>query len=404
MSFRPNRTFVVAWLTPLLVTLAALALPASGLAAGTGAISGTVSAQGGGGLANIEVCAWSRAGNEEDWGCEVSGVGGTYKIPNLPEGEYVVEFWPGPQNYVWQYYGGTQEFGTATPVVVTGGTTKTGVDAALVKGAQVKGRVTAAATGLSAPEVEVCAFPTTDGSYRCALTDSTGNYTIIGLREGSYHVFFYPEGNGMGLLAQVWNNHEVIETGDVLVLAAEAVQTGINAALRPGGAITGTVRLAATGAPLAGVRVCLVESAFLESLGCLTSPASGGYRFYGLRNEAYKIVFSAEANDIEDPEAKVDAFPTQWWNGQATFAAATPIPVTPPGTVSGIDGSLGPPPAKPVVPTTPPASPPPVSKQVPTKPKPKVLKCRKGFAKRKVRGKAKCVRLHKAAKHKRHHK
>jgi hypothetical protein len=380
LSFRRNRTLVVAWLTPLLVALAALALPASGMAAGTGAISGTVTAQGGGGLANIEVCAWSRSGNEEHWGCEVSGVGGAYEIPNLPEDEYVVEFWPGPQNYVWQYYGGGQKFEAATPVVVTGGTTKTGINAALVKGAQVKGRVTAAATGASAPEVEVCAFPTTEGSYRCGLTDSTGNYTIVG------------------------NNHEVTESGDVLVLAAEAVQTGINAALRPGGAITGTVRLAATGAPLAGVRVCLVEAAFLESLGCLTSPASGAYRFYGLRNESYKIVFSAEANEIEDPEAKVDAYPTQWWNGQATFAAAIPIPITPPATVSGVDGSLGPPPATPVTPITPPTTTPPVSKQPTTKPKPKVLTCRKGFAKRKVRGKSKCVRLHKAPKHKRHHK
>jgi Carboxypeptidase regulatory-like domain len=402
LSARRNRTFVVAWLIPL-IALAALALPASGMAAGTGAISGTVTAQGGGGLANIEVCAWSLSGQEEDWGCELTGVGGTYEIPALPEDEYVVEFWPGGQNYVWQYYGGTQDFETATPVVVTGGVTKTGINAALVKGAQIKGRVTAAATGASAPGVEVCAIPTVDGSYRCAVTESTGNYTIVGLQEGSYRVYFYPEGNGMGLLAQVWNNHEVAEAGDVLSLAAEAIQTGINAALRPGGAITGTVRLAATGAPLAGVRVCLVESAFLESLGCLTSPASGGYRFYGLRNEAYKIVFSAEANEIEDPEAKVDAYPTQWWNGKATFAAATPIPVTPPGSVSGVDGSLGPPPAQPVIPTTPPA-PPPVSKQVTTKPKPKVLKCRKGFAKRKVRGKAKCVRLHKAAKHKRRHK
>ena len=339
MSSGRNPTRLAAWLIPLLVALPALALPASGMAAGTGAISGTVTGEGTGGLAGIEVCAYPSDGSKP--GCELSGVGGGYEITGLAEGEYVVEFWPGSQNYVWQFYAGTQDFEAATPVDVTAGTTKTGVDAVLEKGAQIKGRVTAAATGASAPGVEVCAFPSAgEGSFGCAVTESTGNYTIVGLAAGSYRVYFYPEGNGMGLLAQAWNNREVNEAGDLLSLAKGAVQTAVNAALRPGGAITGTVRLAATGAPLAGVRVCLVDAEFPESRGCLTSPASGGYRFFGLRNESYKIVFSAEPSEIEDEAPIVDAYPTQWWNGQSTFAAATSIAVTPPGTVSGIDGSL----------------------------------------------------------------
>jgi len=404
LSFRRNRTFV-AWLTPLLVALAALALPATGMAAGTGAISGTVTGEGAGGLAEIEVCAWPLGADEEEGECELSQAGGTYEIPELPEGEYVVEFWPGAQDYIWEYFGGTQEFSAATRVLVTGGATRSGVDAVLAKGAEIKGRVTAAATGGPAPEVEVCAVPTAGEGERCGLTESSGTYAIVGLASGTYHVYFYPEGNGMGLLAQVWNGHERGEAGDPLTLAAAAVRTGVDAALRPGGAITGTVRLAATEAPLAGVRVCLVEAEVAESLGCLTSPPSGGYRFFGLRDEAYKIVFSAEADEIEDPKPIVDAYPTEWWNGQPTFAAATPIPITPPGTVGNIDGSLGPPPAivVPTAPAAPTAPRAPVSKQPTKKQEPTAVKCRKGFVKRKVRGKAKCVRRHKA-KHKAHHK
>src|SRR4029077_4790735 len=148
---------------------------------------------------------------------------------------------------------------------------------------------------------------------------------------------------------------------------------------------------------------CLAEAAFAGSLGCLTSPPSGGYRFYGLPHESYKVVFSAEASEIEDPEPIADAYPTQWWNGAPTFATATSIPITPPATVSGVDGSLGP--AAVVPAPVAPVAPPPVvpkkraKKQVTPKTGPKVGRCRKGTVRRKVHGKARCVRRHKAARH-----
>lgn len=411
MSLRRNRTFVVTWLIPLLIGLAALALPASGEAAGTGSISGTVSGQGAGGLAGIEVCAWSRsedrATEEEDWGCTESGAGGSYTISGLPTDQYTVEFWPKEQNFVWQYYAGVQSWELATPVVVTEGASTSGINTTLAKGAQVKGRVTAAATGLPVSGVQVCAAQSPEGVPRCAFTDSSGNYTVNGLGAGTYRLYFFPEATGTGLLGQEWNGHELIETGEPFSIAAGSVNEHFDAALRPGGSITGTVRLAATGAPLPGVSVCLVEAAFPISLGCTTTSASGTYHFIGVWSGRFKAVFSAEPGEIqeeaEEEIAIVDSWPTQWWNGQSTFVAATPVQVTAPGAVSGIDAAFGPPPAI----TTPPAVAPvaPITTApVQVKKKRPATRCRKGLVKRKVRGKAKCVRLHKAAKHKHRHK
>lgn len=389
MSARRNRTFVAAWLIPLLIALAALALPASGLAALPGAISGTVTGEGAGGLSGVLVCAWEEEEGFEE--CAKSKPGGGYEITPLPAGEYVVEFWPGGQNFIKEFYDNTRKYEAATLVTVTAGATKSGIDAELEIGSMITGLVTAAATGQAAPEVRVCAFSTTDFLAECAKTDATGHYTIVGLEAGQYELEFDPVGNGQGLLWQLYPG--------LVTVPAKGTKSGVNQALPSGGQIRGTVRLAATGAPLGGVRVCLTEAEFLEQWACLTSPASGLYGFIGLPQGSYKVAFSAAGNEFPDPEPIVDAYPTQWWKGASAFATATAIAVTPPAIVDGVDAALGPPPVPPVtpvsvLPTTP----------VKTKPLTKPIKCRKGTVKRKVHGKTRCVRRHKAAKHKPPHK
>ena len=385
MSFRRNRTFVVAWLTPLLVALAALALPASGMAAEPGAIAGTVTGEGHGGLSGVEVCA------EEEFPCVKTNGSGEYELTGLEAGQYKIHFRPGElSNYVPQYYSGKSSWQTADLVTVVSGVTTPGIDATLEQGAMIKGVVTAAATGLPVAGVIVCAFGVSVELVRCAESNGAGSYSIVGLAGGQYEVEFFPEETGRDLVAAPYS------LGLVNVLP-KFETSEINQALVAGGQIAGTVRVAATGAPLAGVRVCISEAEFLERLGCITTPASGGYRFTGLWRESFKVVFSAAPGEFPDPKAIADPYPTQFWKGAATFATATPIAITPPAIVSGVDAALGPPPV--VLPPTPPVAP--VTKVVK---KPKPLVCRKGFVKRKFHRKARCVRRHKAAKHKRHHK
>jgi len=167
------------------------------------------------------------------------------------------------------------------------------------------------------------------------------------------------------------------------------------------------VRLASTGAPVAGVDVCVTEADLTWSLGCLKTPASGGYRFYGLWTGSFKVAFSPEASEFaegEQWEIAPDSFPTQWWNGKPYFETATPIGITFPGeVVGGIDGSLGP---GPVVspPATAPSTPPTATVAKPKpKPTPKPLRCKRGFARKKVKGGVRCVKRHKPKHHRRHH-
>jgi hypothetical protein len=249
------------------------------------------------------------------------------------------------------------------------------------------------------PEVEVCANSSDGTIEECGESNALGKYEIERLAAGTYSVYFYPYASTQDLVPQPYS-------GGSVTVTAGGQTTGINAALVTAGAIGGTVRLAATGAPLVGVRVCLTEASELFTLGCLKTPTSGGYRFTGLWSGSFKVVFSPEDSELVTPgfeefesgfkpEAP-DAYPTQWWNSKPTFGSADAIAVTPPGVVTGIDGSLGPPAA-----VTPPPPAVPIAAKVAKK---KVLKCHRGFVKRKVKGKPRCVKPHKPSKHHRRHK
>jgi len=393
---RRNRTLLAAPIA--LALLAALVLAAAAAAAEPGGIKGTVTGEGAGGLENVEVCAYPVPG-EEEGECVTTQAGGAYEITGLAAGHYKVEFFPfGTANFARQFYMGAESWEVATPVAVAAGAVTPAIDATLAKGAKISGRVTVAATGLPLKNAEVCAEGLGAIGFECSTTNASGEYTVEKLGAGQWDVYFFP--SVAGLVPQVYLNRELDEAPVPVAVTAAGTATGINAALKPGGQIAGTVRLAATNAPLSGVRVCLTEAGLLESLGCLTSPASGGYRFTNLLAGSYKIVFSAAASEFPDANPISDAYPTQWWDGQTTFAGATPIVVTPQATVLGINALLGPP-AAPA--PSPPAAAVPVATKV-VKAKPKKVNCRRGFAKRKVKGKARCVKVHRAVRHRKHHK
>jgi hypothetical protein len=370
-------------------------LPAAGEAAGPGSISGTVTGKGAGPLVGIEVCAFP-IGSGEGSECVESGPGGSYLISGLPVGEYEVAFFGSRLNYVLQFYDGAATFEAATPVPVGEGLTS-GIDAELEKGAKIRGIVTAAATGAPVANVVVCAESTDGVGYGCSQeTGATGAYVVQGLAPGSYEVEFWAGLTEENLLTTYYSGLVSVPAGGEVV--------GINGALPTGGQVEGTVRTAATGAPLAGVQVCVTGAQAAWVGACVTTPRSGGYRFFAMPTGSYKVVFSPEPSEIEEAEyweIAADAFPTQWWNSQPTFATATPIGVVAGSTVAGIDGSLGPGPVVAPQPSAPQSPAPPAA--APVKPMPKPLKCKRDFAKKTVKGKARCVRRHKPKRHHRKH-
>jgi hypothetical protein len=380
---------------------------------GPGAIGGTVTdAKIGQPVQGVEVCA-ELVGVPGSL-CAPSASNGEYEITGLTPGQYTVEFAPpAPAKYFTQFYSGATSADQATPVGVSAGTLIPGINAQLQKPpsgpGKISGKVTAAATGQPVVEVKVCVEQVGVAGSRCEKTTSAGDYAFNGLAAGEYLITFERQAPDQNLLSLAYPNKEIWETPTPVTLTPGGEKT-VNVALKTGGQISGTVRLAATGTPVAGVRVCLTEAEFFASLACLTTPSSGAYRFTAVYPGKFKVIFSAAAGQFPDSTPIADAYATQWWNGQPTYATATPITVTPPAVVAGIDAALAPPAAPvAVTPTTTTTTTPPAAAGAvaAVKAKSKPLKCRTGFAKRKVKGVLRCVKVqkhHKKVSHSKHKK
>ncbi|HEX5984292.1 MAG TPA: carboxypeptidase-like regulatory domain-containing protein [Solirubrobacterales bacterium] len=214
-----------------LAALLCLAFPA---AAAAGSISGNVTdAVGGGGLEEIEVCAWwifeeGEEGEEEDWGCTLTETGGSYEIPDLEPHAYLVEFWDPAAEYAIQFYDHRTFYWESDPVTVGAGAT-TEVDAELERGGTIQGTVRDAATGAALEEVEVCAWELETEGGRCTLTDPAGNYTLRRFVSGDYKVEFWPYFEPFE--PQFWNHKPSWSEADVLGLGSGQTASGINADL-----------------------------------------------------------------------------------------------------------------------------------------------------------------------------
>ena len=254
----------------------------------------------------------------------------------------------------------------------------------------ISGTVTDADANLPVAAAEVCAWEVEGVEPpRCAFTEGDGTYAIEGLDPGDYTIEFWPGGANQELALQFFDGVSRREEADVVSLADGEARTGVDADLGLGSTITGNVFDATLGRAVEGIWVCSIDAVIDELLICDKTNANGNYGIPFLPVGGYKVVFSPDSRDwgvgflAED-----DGYPTRFWNEEASLADAFVMSIGPSWFVGGIDVRYGTPPL-----VAPPAinlpSPPQVRKP---------RKCKKGYRKKLVRGKRRCVRR----KHRRH--
>lgn len=363
-----------------LLCLAAIA-PASALA---GSIGGTVTdASTHEPVAGLEVCAYPLENEEEEffeeWFCEKTNASGEYTIASLEAGEYGVEFWGRPLNYMPQFFDGKSKWWEWDAVVVGSGAV-TGIDAEMVEGGGVEGRVDAVGGGPVANAL-VCAWTIEGEEFGgCAETESSGEYALKGMAAGEYEIEFWAE--EQGLQRQFYDHKAHWWEADPVSVSLGTISTGIDADLLPAAKIEGQVRRASNGAPLAEAEVCAWSTDPEGTFRCTTPGDEGRYSIGGLPGDDYKVEFWPYEESL----------PIQYWNHKPTWEQADVLSLSNGSLATGIDADLGSPP--PTVTVLPPAAPP-----IAKAPRRHRKHCKKGFRKKRVHGKVRCVKRKKRKHH-----
>jgi hypothetical protein len=300
------------------VALLAFGPLATAQAAGTSSIEGTVTSVKGAPLAGIEVNAVSNTNPGEE-GSTTSLAGGKYTVPALRAGSYTVRFTSPTGVYLEKL---------ETTVIETE-PEKVLLTAVMNESSSLSGRVTSAATGTGLANVEVDVSGAS--GFYSAATEANGDYSITGMAPGSYFVEFF--GPGTSYLSQSFS-----------VSLVEGKRE-LNAALREGGKISGTVTNAITHGGLA--KIMVEASGTSGGYGVATTNAKGEYTITGLPTGSYKVSFAwefslAEYKACEKVPRCIPSYVTQYYSGQPSAATANPVSATEGALTSGINAAMVP--------------------------------------------------------------
>lgn len=275
------------------------------------------------------------------FGFGFTGKTGRYTLRGLSSGRYSVSFsacYPESPNLASVTLPGLVR--VVAPRAIAG------VNVALAAGGSISGIVTGNSSS-PGPQNQACvlAVPTNpNGSYPLVWTDPRGHYVMSGLAAGTYRVYLDDPGCDVydfgvsGLAGQWYQNQPDQAAANLVTVSAAGTTTGISAALRPLGAITGQVtNLAHAG--VGGECVTAIPFGAGRDPFSGTAPApdiaisrvTGRYTMLDLAPGQYKIEFTVGCGD--------SGFATQWWNNASSAKSASVITV---GfeTVPGIDATL----------------------------------------------------------------
>jgi protocatechuate 3,4-dioxygenase beta subunit len=269
-----------------------------------GGISGQVTDSSGRPITHVCVgIAFPGSGME---GVSVSSKGVYTTDRYLPPGRYKVVFAPtecnsGAGNWAPQWYRNATRESAATWVRVSPRKMTRHIDGTLRHGGIISGKI----AGKAGRRVGgVCAvLASSGGDYIEQSSPRHGTYHFRGLLTGRYKVYFAPycTGRSANYLPQWWKDHASYGRANPISVRIGRTVSGINAALVPGGEITGTVRLgSSSGRPLAGMCVLALPGSGLSLSATIyfgQTRKDGRYTLNAVPAGSYSMQFSPGCNN-----------------------------------------------------------------------------------------------------------
>ena len=267
---------------------------------------------------------------------------GNFSAVGLPPGTYYAT--AHVQNYIGELFDNIPcepscTMTTGTPIVVTSGTTTSGIDFALSPGGSISGTVTDAATTLGIGSVVVDIFNASGTRVRSGTsTSGTGAFLVGGFPSGTYYARTSLQFSSLNYLDELYNNISCpllscsVTSGASIVVGSGGTTSGINFTLAPGGSIAGSLTDVDTGlGTVANVEVYNSAGTFLKLI-----LANGPYAVGGLPAGTY---FARTRQNLANYNDELyDNIPCA---SGCAVTSGTPIVVTT-GTTGGINFALSP--------------------------------------------------------------
>jgi Carboxypeptidase regulatory-like domain len=256
---------------------------------------------------------------------------GSYTLIGLPPGTYDVDFSPPyPSNYIGEYYNQQTNENKATPIALTAGATKSGINAALPTGGEISGKVTNA-QGQPLANVEAFVVDTGGEFWGSAYTAADGTYTIAQLPTSSSFRVGFDVAEGSPYADEYYSGTAAIDTARAVPVTQGLQTSNINASLPLGGTISGTVTDAATRTPIGdeGVSVYDVNGGESADENFGGTAQDGTYEIPNLLPGTYKVLFEGDGT-----------LGYQYFEGASTLATAKVVTVKASQTTAGINGAL----------------------------------------------------------------
>ncbi len=316
--------------------------------AAEGSISGVIRNSAGKAVRGVCAVSVGLAGEPEslevlggDNPSSVSNKHGAYRLTGLAAGKYAIEFSPcGASRYAVGWYKQAASEAAAHPVTVRTGRTVTGIDQTMTSGSAISGQITSAATRKSLRRICVLAFDS-DGNLVNEISQTqSGHYSIPHLAPDSYSVEFLScedsllEVAVLGSEIQASAESKVASVLKSKVRVRGSVPTRLNVALPASGSLAGQVLAGSPAAPAGGTCAIATPVTGAGVPGLAFTGSGGRYLLSGLAPGKYQVEFSS-----------LCAFGSgglvpQWFDGQPSQSAATPVTVPLGGAVTGIGATL----------------------------------------------------------------
>lgn len=294
-----------------------------------GHITGQVTAEGGGPLADIQVTVYSYNGDVNSVRTDANG---NYDVGGLNTGVYRIKFSVSSGLYIMEYYNNATDITTAADIAVTAGNTTANINAALAQGARITGRITSP-DGTPLSNISVTAYQKVSDWWSqtgYSYTDINGDYAVGGSTSGIYRLQFQDfSGNYLG---EYYDNKADIDTASDISATLSNTTSGINATLSLAGHITGQVTAPDGVTPLQNVSVTAYRhnGNGWVSVGWASINADGNYSIGGLKTDTYRIQFYDYSG----------TYLTEYFNNAAALDGAMNLSLTAGTTLSGVNASL----------------------------------------------------------------